>query len=273
MKAHSISYFLIFIFLSFRSGPDEPTNRWAPAGVKVDGSDIEWTEMIPNYDVESKMLYMVANDSTNLYFLIKSDDQLTQMKIMNAGVEVTLDINGKKKGQMGFAFPLPRTKEEQQQEMHEAINPVTQQPDYAQMRKRNLEQMKFIRVHGFEGALGDTIPVQNNLGITARIGFTKDNMLVYEAAIPLAVISKDNLLADPSRLVGYNFKLNAVPKPEHRQNSGNGNGGGGSYAGGQHHGGYGHGGGGSHGNWNVDRTQMFNEHDFWVKQRMAQHAS
>ena len=278
MKKHSIAYFLItfFVFslLSFRSDPDEPTNRWAPPAVKVDGSDAEWAEMIPNYDAESKLMYMVANDSSNLYFLVKSDDQLTQMKIMNAGMEVTLDLNGKKKGQMGFAFPLPRTKEEQQQEMRESINPVTQQPDYAQIRKRALEQMKSMRIHGFGDLTEDTIPLQNNLGITAKIGFTKDNMLVYEAVIPLSMISKENLLLGTAKILAYNFKLNAVPKPEHHTGSGGGNGGGGSYAGGHHHGGYGGGAGGGagHGNWNVDRTQMFNERDFWIKQRMAQHA-
>ena len=65
-----------------------------------------------------------------------------------------------------------------------------------------------------------------------------------------------------------------MPKPEHHTGSGGGNSGGGSYAGGHHYGGYGGGasGGASHGNWNVDRTQMFNERDFWVKQKMAQHA-
>lgn len=75
--------------------------------VNVDGINKEWPSHLPQYDPKTGINFEVANDISNMYFILKISDAATQKQIMQDGLEIWINAEGKKKKTTGITFPLP----------------------------------------------------------------------------------------------------------------------------------------------------------------------
>jgi uncharacterized membrane protein YgcG len=244
-----------------------------PAGVIIDGDLKEWGDSLRYYNEDQKLYYTLANDKENLYMAIRINDRSEQMRVLGAGLTLSIDTRGKKKETFSVTFPIggspamapdgdnqPLTGGAPDQAVHD---------DHMQA---NLTKLRQIKVTGFKDVESDLITTSNTYGFKAAIDFDKDGKLVYEAAIPLKLFHDDDLTKNEW---AFNFKINGLTRPaqkrgddENGMQGGGGRGGmgGGGMGGGRgmRGGGRGMRGGGGQGQA-VEHSELSKSVDFWTK--------
>ena len=78
---------------------------WLSHPIQVDGKLLEWPTDMQFYNSNTELAYTIANDSSNLYLCFQVFDELMQMKILKAGMVVSVDTNGKKKEHIIIQYP------------------------------------------------------------------------------------------------------------------------------------------------------------------------
>ncbi len=148
--------------------------------IVIDGDPSEWkTDWM--LDQDGKFLYNVGNDQTNLYFRIKVSDDLTQQKIALFGLQLRLDVNGKKKGKIGLKYPVGRDARQLKKEPE----PLPQ--DLAGRiiaKKQLLDEVEVLELIGLakENIVSSRLGLMN--GIEVLIVAADDGSYLYEAKIP-----------------------------------------------------------------------------------------
>ncbi len=261
---------------------------WAPLNVKVDAKLTEWDDF-QAYNKATDIFYTMANDDTNLYFVIKSTNQTNNNKILGGGIDITINTTGKKKEKDAYVIGFPVVDitalrgqiMQGMRTMRQQGGPGggPQQPDSAAiagMRKKAISAAKQVKLLGFEKDVPDTlISIYNEYSVKAAADFDNKGNLVIEMAVPLKYLH----LSAKTEEFAYNIKLNGIqinaifPGAAAFMNGGGGppGGGGGGFGGGG--GGFG-GGGGMPGGAGIprgmaDMASMISPTDFWAKYVLA----
>jgi hypothetical protein len=258
-----------------------PTNtlKVPPADVKIDGDLKDWGDSLRYYNEEKKLNYTLANDKDNLYMAIRFNDRSEKMRVLGAGITFSIDTKGKKKDTYTLTYPVV-TPGEGGQTFAAMRKPTTEgvsQEDRDELTRERLTKLHNIKVSGFKDIEGDMITTSNTYGIKVAINYDADGFLVYEATIPLKFFGDFKI---DKEQWAFNFKINALAKPENgggehptggMRGGGGGMGGGGMRGGGGGMGGGRRGGGGMRGgapggeNATADRGDLFKSVDFWEK--------
>jgi len=72
----------------------------------LDGNTNEWPDSMFQVDKETSMHYAMDNDAHQLYLALRIPDFRTQMKMMRQGMNLYIDLKGKKKEGRGIEFPI-----------------------------------------------------------------------------------------------------------------------------------------------------------------------
>ena len=198
-----------FIFtssLSF-SQDDIAKSIWISSPVKIDGNAQEWILPLRYYDPGTKLFFAFANDDKNLYLCFQTPDEMNEMKIMHAGMKVTLSTKGKHKASVNF--PLVQKTESVPPE-----NENTGQQSFDRKNRRNSFLIKntMMEVKGFATRSG-MIPINDSSGINASINWDEANKFTYEIAIPFKeLFGNDYNAADISKDISLDIDINAVTK-------------------------------------------------------------
>lgn len=258
-----------------------------PADIKIDGDIKEWGDSLKYYNQEKQINYDLANDKDNLYMATRINDRSEQIRVLRAGLTLSIDTRGKKKESFSITFPIgdqSLSGLSQQVTDLQGTNDVTQE-DRDNLKEAQLTKLREIRVSGFKDIEGETITTSNTYGIKTAIDYDKDGNLVYEAAIPLKFFHVDDLAKNEW---AFNFKINGIARPGQNKNGteqegdqgrggrGGGMGGAGGMGGGGRggRGGGGRGGGGRGGRMGgnstpVDHSELSKSVDFWEKFYLA----
>jgi hypothetical protein len=147
----------------------------------VDGKNTEWTSPLPHYDKMTGINYDVANDSRNIYFILRIADEVVQQKIFQNGLEVWLNKDGKKKMTSGITYPMAVTK---------PTTGVTPQKSTTAKIESPLNATE-LTLTGFFLENGKQ-PVK---GCPVHVALSKDsfNCLIYELAVPFNTFYKEKL--------------------------------------------------------------------------------
>ncbi|MDA9554795.1 hypothetical protein N9R54_01045 [Pelobium sp.] len=247
----------------------------ASAQLKIDGKLTEFADSLQNYDKTTHLYYAFANDANNLYVFIKANNRQDQSKIMAGGISVSVNANGKKKAVSTITFPVvDRTAmmaemrnrgNREERPSGQAGNPTAGREE---MRKRILGQLKEIKINGLKDLSVESISIYNTYGIKTGINYNDKDALIYELAIPLALVNVNDL----NKEIAINVKLNGLQMPESTNNN-RGDLGGESYGSGS--GRMGAMGGGFYGrpsgsSYGGEVSPMFTSTEFWVKAKLAQ---
>jgi hypothetical protein len=249
-----------------------------PSNITVDGDLKDWGDTLRYYNQDKQLYYNLANDQDNIYMAIRINDRSQQIRVLRAGLTLSIDTRGKKKESFSITFPVgDQSKDAMMQEAGDLQGggDVTQQ-DRDDLAKARLTKLREIRVVGFKDIEGEMITTSNTYGIKTAIDYDKDGHLVYEAAIPLKFFHADDLAKSEW---AFNFKINGITRQGQNPNNPDqdgpgraGRGGGGMSGGGGGRGGRGGGRGGHMGGGNsapVDRSELSKSVDFWEKYYLA----
>lgn len=262
--------------------PDVQTNGvYAPAGIRADGRNAEWNDSFQALNKRTNIYYTMANDDNNLYVAIKSTEASNNTKILAGGITLSINPDGKKKEKESITLTYPVVNRANMRTgggggqgaggrrtmmmgtvMGSAsggqVSKLQRDSMMAEMQKKQLAQVKEIRINGFKNTKDTLISIYNEYGIKAVANITKDNALFYEIAIPLSALG---LSKDSAAEFAYNIKLNGLQMPGF---DGGGGGGGPRGGGGGNFGPRGGGGGG-----NFDFQALISPTDFWGKYTLA----
>ena len=240
-----------------------------PNNVKVDGNLKEWGDSLRYYNEEKKLNYTLANDAYNLYLAIRINNHSEQMRVMNAGLTLSINTKGKKKEMYSITFPVADAGSAPML-AKPGVDQITPD-DREELMRARLTKLRNIKVTGFPDIEGENITTSNTYGIKTALNYDDNDALVYEAAIPLKFFHAD---APDKSEWAFNIKINGIAKPEDRGNAdgesrvGGGRGGMGGGRGGMGGGGRGgmRGGGMNRSTkGGSDRTEITKSVDFWEK--------
>lgn len=195
----------------------------APANIKVDGRNTEWNDTFQAENKRTGIFYTISNDDKNLYLVIKSTDVQKNTKILAGGITLAINTEGKKKEKESITLTYPLISRPTQggggqggrRQMGAIISGAgggtqsQEQRDSAMavMQKRQLGQVKEIKISGFKKTTDTLISVYNDLGIKAFSSIGNDKAFFYELAIPLDELG---ISKDAPKEFAYNIKLNGL---------------------------------------------------------------
>ncbi len=203
-------------------------NTWQVFPIIADGDAKDWSFIDHNMQARIPVQCSFANDKERLYVLLKTSDQATILKMMTGGMQLWIDVSGKKQKSSGIVFPMGSIGPSAVLHDHEHLN----RPD-AREYDRLLELVSSAReyaLQGFPGCAGAYLLKQSNkCGIVVRIA-TNNHQLVWEASIPFSSFLRDSLTKnDLGKKLRVGFEINRVPgdigRPGRIGESGNGVGG------------------------------------------------
>ncbi|MBB2150784.1 hypothetical protein [Pedobacter gandavensis] len=256
---------------------------YAPAGIRADGKNTEWNDSFQALNKSTNIYYTMANDENNLYVAIKSTDAANNTKILAGGITLSINPDGKKKEKESITLTYPVVNRAGMRNgggaggvrrtvtmgaggsmtvMGGASGPqmtkLQRDSMMAEMQKKQLAQVKEIKISGFKNTTDTLISIYNEYSIKAVASITKENAFFYEIAIPLTALG---ITADSNKEFAYNIKLNGL---QMQGFDGGGGGGGGNVSvrvsgGGGTFGSRGGGGG------NFDFQALISPTDFWGK--------
>lgn len=164
--------------------------------VVIDGVNKEWTPLLPRYDKSTGINYDIANDEKHLFFIIRIADEAAQQRIMQNGLEIWINKQGKKKKVTGITFPLPMTKDSKMgknrpPEKIKSLSSTERSPEMP-LRSSELTLTGFLIDNGKQPAKG--CPIQ--------VALSKDpsDCLIYELAVPFNSFYKESLDRDDTNV-------------------------------------------------------------------------
>ncbi len=196
---------------AFAQKADAP-NTWATAPIKADGRLDEWKNPLPHYNGDTRLFYDIANDDTNLYLAISSRDEVTQYRIINAGLHVTINTAGKTKNGPGVTFPVIDQDALYDYRHAPAVNYTPTPQEKAAKQKLLFLHAGDITVNGLKDVKDGNIPMQNESGIQAGISNDNTGMLTMELVIPLSRL--DIPAENEDGVLAFNFRINKIDKKE-----------------------------------------------------------
>ncbi len=170
--------------------------KLAPATVVIDGSLSEW--QIPYSDKKNTFSYLISNDRNNLYLIAKITDTVCQGNVLGAGISFTV-IKNNSEVDAQLTFPQ-RGKEDPTAFMN---------LDKEQMEMKTiLARYKRIAVQNFKDIEAKELTPTNPYGIKVALAYTDDGNLIYEEAIPLALLFPDGI----NEKCSYSIKINGLAR-------------------------------------------------------------
>ncbi len=253
------------------------TMAWQTKPIVIDGNNSDWEQPYRYADSKARIAFRFSNDRTNLYITMKTDDPVTQQKILKAGMYVWIDPSVKSKKNIGILFPMENIEQEKIQRTDKEGEAKAPKTD---LLKKEILSASDYTLKGFTGCEGTySLAQKNSCQIVAKMGISAaTNELVWEAVIPFKAFYKEAIDAqDFGKSVDIGFEINALKRPADKSGNeggaagggggmrgGGGGGGGGMRGGGGGRGGGMKGGGGrSGGEANSERTRLFEKSNTW----------
>lgn len=142
------------------------------------------------YDAVSKTWYNIHNDNKAVYIQLTLTDPLQQKKIIENGVEIWVDAKGKRKKNMGVAFPLTTTSPAGMQQPPAAPQqPQGDKQSPNESLKERIGQLREMKVTGFASDLNGVQNSNHPSGLQTSLQFSNDT-LVYLAVIPFQTMGR-----------------------------------------------------------------------------------
>ena len=173
---------VIFLFLTapahLFSQSLTSTARWVAKPVSVNGIADEWQNPLNFFDVKTRLLFGIANDSTHLYLIFQNPDEKVQSKIFSCGMKLNLSVK-KIKRNACISYPLPHSGDEEAGPGHT--------PDMMLLKNNFRIQGMMMVAEGFAQHNG-MLTVSDSSIIKAAIDWNENNNMIYELAIPFTEI-------------------------------------------------------------------------------------
>ena len=174
---------IILLLIVFTTGcrEYEMKSQWKDREIHIDGDSSDWSGLL-GYVEEEGLSVGVLNDGEFLYICLISANQARRMQVMNQGLTIWFDPQGKKDKVLGIRYPLGMS-EGERAELRERRTPQKQNtPETKRPQMRRPQNVVEILIPGQD--LVHTVPFRELAGIQVRMDRQTDS-LTYELRIPL----------------------------------------------------------------------------------------
>lgn len=185
----SIYIFVMVLAFSGCGSTKQLTSTWQNHEIKIDGDPTEWNSTL--FPIPDKKTFIgFKNDDKFLYLCLETNDRSIIFQMFRAGFITWFEpVNGDYKP-FGISFPQPNIFPDQQQfnannQDANRENPLREENQDNFMNKMLIQQNQLEIVNKDKYPLME-LPLINKEGIEAKLN-VKNNFLVYELKIPLAV--------------------------------------------------------------------------------------
>jgi hypothetical protein len=204
MKKLSLVFILLSGYLFSHSQNLVSAARWATDPVIVDGIANEWANPLNFYDLKTRLMFGIANDSTALYLVFQNPDEGAQSKLFRCGMKVTIAVK-KFKRKATLHYPLPQSGEEDAGPNHDAN---------IELMKNNFRMQSIMMVAEGFALHNGMLPVSDSSVIKPAINWNESNNMIYELIIPFTEIYGSNFSAtDLANELTLHVEINAMEKP------------------------------------------------------------
>lgn len=203
-------YCIIFFIIISCSRNIYVNLNWQDTPVVADGNMNEWPNPLRFYDYKSKINYSITNDRKRLYFCLKISDELTQFRIMEGGMELSLDTSDKKLFPVKIIYPQGNFRQIKDDSKDD--KKLIDNNDILKSKQIFLGLLKELEVKGFKYPISGNLLSNNPYGIAVSINWDKSGVMVYEMILPFATFYKDELIpADTGKLFFLKIHINSLP--------------------------------------------------------------
>jgi hypothetical protein len=168
----------------------------------LDGKTSEWPANKFEQDNATNIKYAVDNDAANLYIALIVPDFRSQIKMMKQGMELYIDVKGKKRQDKGIEFPVRKAGNFSSNDYQ---NSQRQKPDIKEIRSMMGLNLLSLQLIGFsDEELKDQNLMQPG---SANIQYTWDDadIMYIEYSIPLNLFGNNSL---NQKIISIGWKLN-----------------------------------------------------------------
>ena len=166
------------------------------------------------YDKDSKIYYLISNNTEKLFIHLKVFDQVTQQKLIRFGLTTWIDIRGKNKKKQGIKFPQGTTNKSGERSSAGGRSPNIADGGNAalKMSVKNMSQdIVFINIGEEKGRR--TVNANNEENIITELLLTNSNQLLFALEIPLETLG--NNLAESETILSINIETGYMLPPNH----------------------------------------------------------
>lgn len=125
------------------------------------------------------LLYYISNDGENLYLDIKIKDSGVQYKILQEGLTVWFNADGRQRKEFGIRYPIG-AKLIQGSGVRNPVSSGSASP---------LAMANTIKLIGFHGPEPDMIPAKNSDDFSGSVEYDEDGNLIYTMRMPISKLS------------------------------------------------------------------------------------
>lgn len=186
-------------------------SMWRNSSISIDGSSSDWPQPLPYYDSKAKVQYCLANDSNYFYICIRASDEMTQMKIIRAGMDIWFDTRGGKKQICAIHYPLPTNSNMDMPKPDAGESMEPEKIDKQKIKLAAMTNQKEMRIQGLLNIPNGFLPLDNLLEIRAAVNWDKSEVLTYELKVPFSVFLKESLSApDTIKPISIDIVVNGL---------------------------------------------------------------
>lgn len=194
----------------------------APANIKIDGLATEWNDQFQADNPTCRLWYTVANDSQNVYLLVRMQGPRGNLKAIQNGIAFTIKSPNTKNEGLSVTFPsvpkqldakrnLVKTTATSYTSLRAGKDVVTSKRIADSLirtgNKQITDAFKEIELSGIKDITEPLISVYNDTGIRVAAQFDQEMRYTYELAIPLKYLDASIIAAGK---LSYNIKLESV---------------------------------------------------------------
>jgi len=194
---------------------------WQATPIVIDGDSKDWPSPYPTYDSKAMIAYATSNDDKYLYITVESGDDLTQLKLAEAGMVVYIDTGGGKAMECDIHYPLPDAsgepmdipKAEKGQKVETLVLELSKK--IKRQVKIGMDNATQFNVEGFPACNGGySISQQTTCGIKVKAGIDEYKEFIWEAAIPFKVLYNKETIsaADAGKPISVCFNIKGLKK-------------------------------------------------------------
>ena len=188
----------------------------------LDANIDEWPAEKFEQDNETNIKYAIDNDAQNLYVAMVIPGFPTQMKMMRQGMDLYIDLKGKKKQGRGIEFPVTKDRSSfgggnfssgtrTQQDKNES-NTERQKPDMKEMRGMMALNLLSMKLFGFSD---EAEPKEQGLimpgSVNIQFNWDDSNVMFVEYNIPLNLLGDKETLSQKNISLGWKLKAMEMP--------------------------------------------------------------
>ncbi len=177
-----------------------------------DGDISEWPGDKFAQDKETEIWYAVDNDATALHIAMKIPNTKTQVKLMRQGMDLYIDVKGRKREATGVSFPMKI-----KQAGSGGFNPrqmaaeTESKPEMKEFRQSMAANLIFLKSFGMDGQDDMIQPLAKEKGVSLGYAWDEADVMYIEYSVPVTLLGGNAALA--GKKISLGCKINGIDIP------------------------------------------------------------